>query len=345
MLGREHGTCLNLRTAKMPAGHSPVRRGGYRCGDRMIRRRHQLAAMLSVLIAPYIAAAQDKRRPQIAFFVPVFPEAVISETGGDPAYRIIFKELRRRGYEEGRTIDVERWSARGDPARYPELAREIVRSQPDVIYTVDSGQVRALLAFTTTIPIIAQNVSLVDAGLADSFSRPGRNVTGFSPAFSGLPFVLKRLQLLREAVPTASRIAVLTQRTPWNSDYSHQFREAASRMGATMVGALLDDPVQPAEYRRVFAAMPDQRIEAVWVPEASHNYVHRDLIVDLAIDSRLPVITGWRVATERGGLMSYGGDLAWLAHMMAELIARVLQGEKPAEIPLRRLTSSSLSST
>jgi ABC-type uncharacterized transport system substrate-binding protein len=236
-------------------------------------------------------------KPQLTRLVDEAP------TGNGWLHEIKYDGYRMHARIDGRDIKLLTrtgldWSHR--PARYPELAREIVRSQPDVIYMVDSGQVRALLALSTTIPILAQNVSLVDAGLADGISRPGRNVTGYSLAFSGLQFALKRLQLLREAVPAASRIAVLTQRTPWNSDSAHQFREAASRMGATMVGALLDDPVQPAEYRRVFAAMPDQRIEAVWVPESSHHYVHRDLVVDLATDSRLPAITGWRVATERG---------------------------------------------
>jgi putative ABC transport system substrate-binding protein len=331
MLGREHGTCLNVRSARMRPGSAR----GCRYDNQMIGRRPQLAGMLSVLVVPRITAAQGKRRPRLAFFVPVFPEGVISETGGDPSYRIIFKELRQRGYEEGRTIDVERWSARGDPASYPELAREIVRSQPDVIYTVDTGQVQALLALTTTIPILAQNVSLVDAGLVESFSRPGRNVTGFSAAFSGLEFAMKRLQLLRDAVPSASRVALLMRRAPWDSDPARQFRAEASRIGVTMIGALLDDSVQPADYRRAFAAMAEQRIEAVWVSEASYNYVYRDLIVDLALGSRLPAITGWRMATERGGLMSYAVDSAWLAHMMADLIVRVLQGEKPADLPLR----------
>jgi putative ABC transport system substrate-binding protein len=299
----------------------------------MIGRRHQLAAMLSTLVAPRLAAAQERRRPRLAIFAPVFPEAELSEAG-DPLYRIIFGELRRRGYEEGRTISVERWSARGNPARYAELAGEIVRSQPDVIYTVNNGQVRALLAFTTTIPIVAQNANLMDAGIAESFSRSGRNVTGFGVTFSGLEFVLKQLQLLREAVPTASRIAILGRRTAWDSDIGRQFREAASRTGANVVGAPMDEPIGPAEYRRVFAAMPEQRVDAVWVGDFPANYVHRHLIIDLATDSRRPVITSWREATGRGGLMSYGGDLAWLGRTSADLVVRVLQGEKPADLPL-----------
>jgi putative ABC transport system substrate-binding protein len=301
----------------------------------MIGRRQELAAMVSVLVAPRIAAAQDKRRPRLAIFSVYAPAAVVSETGGDPNYRIIFKELRQRGYEEGRTIDIERWSARGDPSRYREIAREIVRSQPDIIFTFETGQVQALLAFTTTIPIISQNVNLVDSGLANSFSRPGRNVTGLSPAYNVVQLWIKHFQLLREAVPSASRVAVLTLRTDWESDSTHQFRAAASGMGASLVGALLDEPVQPAQYRRAFAAMSDQRIEAVWVSRNTDNYVHRDLIVDLAMDHRLPMTTPYRAATERGGLMSYSQDPASFSRMMADMIVRVLQGEKPENLPLR----------
>lgn len=85
----------------------------------MIGRRHQLAAMLSVLAAPRLVEAQDKRRPRLAIFAPVFPETELTDS--DPFYRILFAELRRHSYEEGRTLDVDRWSARGDPARSPNL--------------------------------------------------------------------------------------------------------------------------------------------------------------------------------------------------------------------------------
>jgi putative ABC transport system substrate-binding protein len=303
----------------------------------MISRRYQLAAMLGALAVPRIVAAQERRRPRLAFFVPLIPEAAISETGGEPHYRSMLRELRRRGYEEGQTLDVGRWSARGDPARYPELARDIVRSQPDAIYAVDTALVQALAALTMTIPIIAQNVQLVDAGLADSYSRPGRNVTGFSAAFSWRGVTLKVMQLLREAMPAASRIAVLARRTLWDSDAARQFREDGSRIGLTMVGALMDEPIQPPEYHRVFAAMPDQRIDAVWVPFFSIHYVHRHLIIELATANRLPAITFIRDATERGGLMSYGLDLAETGRIAADMVVRVLQGEKPADMPLRSI--------
>jgi putative ABC transport system substrate-binding protein len=302
----------------------------------MRRRSFLLLVGGSSAVWPLGAAAQDKRRPRLAIFASVLPETEMSETR-DPAYRIIFEELRRRGYEEGRTIDVDRWSARGDVARFPELAREIVRSKPDIIYTGPNlGQVQALLKVTTTVPIVAQGADLVASGLADSFSRPGRNVTGLSGTFSALQLDLKHLQLLRDVAPTASRIAWLLRRSFWEeADHARQLREAASRMGVTLVRAMLDDPFQPADYRRAFTAMPDQRIDAVCTGNAVYNYGNRDLIVDLAAEGRLPTITGWRVATERGGPMSYGPDFAWGGLTIADFIVRVLQGEKPADIPLR----------
>ena len=99
----------------------------------------------------------------------------------------------------------------------------------------------------------------------------------------------------------------------------------------------MDEPIQPAEYRRASAAMADQRIDAVWVPLLSIHYVHRHLIVDLAADRRLPAITFWRDATERGGLMSYSLDLAEAGRIGADMSVRVLRGEKPADMPLRSL--------
>jgi len=299
-----------------------------------MRRRKLIVTSGAIASAwPLIAHAQSGRLPRLAIAGTVTPESDMVENT-DRWWAAFFGRLRHFGYEEGRTLIVDRWSARGNTARFPELAREIANSQPDAIYCGATAMAQALQRATTNIPIVLAGPNLVESGLADRVSRPGRNVTGLSAAF-GLQLSVKRLELLREALPAASRIAILMPRSNWDLIDAHQLREAAPRLGASAIGALLDDPVQPPQYRRAFSAMPEQRIDAVFVHDRTENGVHRRLIIELARDNRLPVITPWREATELGGLMSFGMDVTEGARVSVDYIVRVLRGEKPADMPVR----------
>ncbi|TXL70865.1 hypothetical protein FHP25_32620 [Vineibacter terrae] len=301
----------------------------------MIGRR-ALAAMLAALAVPRMAGAQTGRLPRLAIFAmtTTSPEADITENASRN-FSGLFSELRRLGYEEGRTLIVERWSARGEIQRYPALARDVAGTKPDVIVTFSPLPAQALQAATATIPIVVSGSSLVQAGLADSLSRPGRNVTGVSAAFGAGEIDSKGLELLREAIPAATRIAYLAPHAYWDSVYGRPVREAASRLGVTLIATLLDDPVQPPAYRRAFATMPDLRIDTVLVAGSPENFFHRQFIVELATASRLPTINSFRDIAEVGGLMSYGIDTREQGRLIAGYIVRVLRGEKPADMPIR----------
>jgi putative ABC transport system substrate-binding protein len=286
-----------------------------------------------------MAAAQTGRLPRLAIVATTSPEADITENA-NPYFRAFVSELRRLGCEEGRTLIVERWSARGETQRYPALAREVVGTKPDVIFTFGPLPAQAFQAATATIPIVVSGGNLVEFGLADSMSRPGRNVTGVGT--SVIETNVKGLELLREALPTATRIAFLAARAGWDTVWGRQIREAAPRLGVTVVPTLLDDPVQPPAYRRAFAAMPDLRIDAVMVGDTPHNWAHRQLIAELATAGRLPTVSWFRAVTEAGGLMSYSNDFGEFGRVCAGYIVRVLRGEKPADVPIRTLDKMEL---
>ena len=291
--------------------------------------------MFAILAVRRVAVAQIGRLPRLAIVATTPPESDISATGSR-YFRALFSELRRLGHDEGRTLIVDRWSARSESQRFPTLARDVVITKPDVILASGGTDLaRALQAETTTIPIVVSAVGLVEAGLADSLARPGRNVTGVGAVFGDIG--VKGLELLREAIPTATRIAYLGTRIEWDNVAARPYREAAPRLGITLIPMLLDDPLQPSAYRRVFAAMPDQRIDAVMFVGLLQNLAHRQLVVELAAASRLPTIASLRDVTEAGGLMSYGNDLGDWARVVGGYVVRVLQGEKPANMPIRLL--------
>ena len=298
----------------------------------MIGRR-QLPAVFAALVAPRISAAQTGRWQRLAIMTTAASDAEVSESASR-FWRAFFGELRLRGFQEARNLVVERWSGRGNPARYGELSLEVASSTPDVVYVTSMRLAQALQAATTSIPVVVGAANMVGTGLADSMARPGRNVTGFSLERATEVWV-KGLELLREAVPTLSKMALLVPRSLWEEAGARQMREIAPRIGVTLIGALMNDPIQPPEYQRVVAAMIDQGVEALIVGDVPENFMFRHLIVELAATNRLPMIAPWRELAELGALMSYGMDLAETGRNAAGYVARIMQGEKPAHMPIR----------
>jgi len=296
------------------------------------RRRSMVLGALGAIAASRQAAAQTKRLPRLAIIATTLHETEIVETG-PRNWRVFFGELRRRGFEEGRNLGIERWSARGDMARLPGLGREVASTKPDVVYTNNLGAA-GIQSVTTSVPVVVVGTDLINMGLVDSLARPGRNVTGVSIEFAQ-DLGAKRLELLRETSPTLSRIALLVPRFMWDWTGVRQVRETAPRLGVTLISALLDDPVQPPGYRRAFAEMIDQGVEAVLIGDAAANFVYAPLIAELATANRLPMMAQVRELVDAGGLMSYGSDAAEWFRVAAFYVARVLQGEKPAEMPIR----------
>jgi len=267
--------------------------------------------------------------------------ANLSETSGLRHWRALFEELRRLGYDEGRNLVIDRRSTEGDSRRVPELVREIVSLDPDVVFAVRPDLVKALRAATTKIPIIAFSGDPVLYGFAESLARPGGNITGFT-IDAGPELVAKRMTLLREAVPALTRLAVLMLRQYWDGLIGDAYRESARNLGIALVAAPLDAPVHEESYQRAFADMVRERADAVIVSPQSENLVNRRLIAELAAEARLPSMYQWREQVEAGGLMAYTIDLADIFRLVAGYVGLILEGANPAEMPFQQPTKYEL---
>jgi putative ABC transport system substrate-binding protein len=201
--------------------------------------------------------------------------------------------------------------------------------------------VRLFKAATATIPIVGIMADPVAFGLVTSFARPGGNVTGVS-VDAGVEIWGKRLQILREAIPTASRVGYLASRGVWENPDGAAVQEAAKRAGISLVGPLLEGAIEEGEYRRVFEAMMQERVDALVVSDQAEHYTNRRLIVELAERTGLPALYPYREHVELGGLMAYTFDLVDLWRRSAGYIDQILKGAKPGEIPVYQATKFEL---
>jgi putative ABC transport system substrate-binding protein len=279
-----------------------------------------------------MALAQERAPQRIAIFHPAIPTRLLTETGGGSAWRAFFGELRRLGYVEGGNLIIERYSADGDHSRYEAIAKEIVSRGPDVIVTGSNPVVAVFARATTTIPLVAFMLDPLNAGLVTSLARPGGNLTGIT-LDAGNEIWGKRLELLKEAIPSAERVAFLGMREGWEGASEKALREAAARLGLSLSVVLPADGT-PGEIERVFAAMAAQQPQALLVSGEGDLYANRKLIAELAEKSRLPALCPYRDYVEAGGLMAYTVDLAELLRHMAGEVRQILNGAKPGDIPI-----------
>src|SRR5437588_4521641 len=176
---------------------------------------------------------QPATQHRIAIFHPAIPTTLLTETGGGSAWRAFFGELRRLGYVEGENLIIERYSAEGHHERYADLAREIVTRNPDVIVTGTNPVVTAFKAVTSTIPVVAFMIDPLQARLVTSLGRPGGNLTGIT-LDAGIENWGKRLQLLKEAIPSAVTVAFLGMRDGWEGSSGQVVRNAAAQLGISL---------------------------------------------------------------------------------------------------------------
>ena len=306
-----------------------------------MRRREFIAALGGATAWPVVARAQKPANSyRIAIVHASRPITMLNDTGL-PIFQAFFKELQRLGYVEGRNLFVERYSGEGRTERYVELVRRVVHSKPDLIFALSARMVRFFKATTSTIPIVGYTSDPIANGLATSLARPGGNITGIV-ADAGIQVWDKQLEFLREAIPTASRVAYLTPRAVWAGPLGEAMGKAARHIGVELVGALLDDPIQEAEYRRVFAVMALEHVDAVIVNDTPENFAHQTLVNELTQKARLPTVYPNRDFVKLGGLMSYGTDNLDLFRRAADLIDQILKGARPGEIPFYQPTKFEL---
>ena len=248
---------------------------------------------------------------------------------------LFLREFRKLGYVEGKNITIEYRFAEGKLERLPDLAAELVRLRVDVI--VAAGGTPAILAAknaTSTIPIVFPAVSdPVALGIVASLARPGGNITGLTirvPEFSG-----KRLELLKEVVPRARRVAVLGQEA--NTANALDFKEmqpAASALGLELHHIKVRSP---NDLESAFSKMTGTvRSTALLLQSSTLFFDNRKMIADLAVRSRLPAIYDARELAEAGILMSYGSDRFDLYRRAATYVDKILKGTKPADLPVEQ---------
>ena len=312
-----------------------------------MRRRDFTIGVLLATATLSTQAQQSAKQRRIAIVIPAGAVADISETGNDPLgrrlYQPFFEELRRLGEVEGQNLTIERYSGEGRREGLADLAREVVSRNPDVIVAVTNPTALAIRAATGTIPIVWIGADAIRFGLVTNLAHPGGNITGVSRY--DLEFYGKFLQILKEVVPSASRLGWLMPRRVWEGSYGQvtqrAFQDAAERLGVALVPMLVQEPTA-SEYRRVFAEIAPAPPDAIGVSDIADLFPQRRLIVELIEKTRVPAIYGYREYVEAGGLMAYEGELGELGRRMADNVHEILNGAKPGDIPIYQQTKFAL---
>jgi putative ABC transport system substrate-binding protein len=288
-----------------------------------MKRRDFLVGVSLAAATPYAEAQQHSKVYRIALAVPSTPITEMTEASGHPVFSLLFKELKRLGYIEGANLVVERYSGEGRTESYPELARKVVSSMPDLIFILTGRLTRFFKQAT-------------------SLARPDGNITGVV-VDAGKEIEGKRIELLKEMVSGASRLAYITPRAVWENFYGAAARDAARRAGLSLLGIPLENPIHEAEYRRAFAvAAAAGDVAGLIMPDIEEHVTYRRLIVKLAEEARMPTIYPDHIFVEMGGLMSYGMDISSRARLAARDIDLIFKGAKPSDIPFQLPTKHEL---
>ena len=253
-----------------------------------------------------------------------------------PAYMLFRKGLRELGYVEGQNFVIESRSTEGKRERRREIAAELVRLKVDVIVIQGGspGLIRAAKRATRTIPIIMTGIHVdpVEVGLVVSLARPGGNITGLTNLSSKLH--PKRLELLKEAFPRTSRVAILW--APAQQRRSMKEVEAAGQALGIQIQSLVI--LRMDDLESAFSAISQERPDALLIVTTYFMIAHRARVIEFAAKRRLPTIYAWNPFVSAGGLMSYGVDFEHLFRRTATYVAKILKGAKPADLPIEQPT-------
>jgi len=294
----------------------------------VLRRRALVALGAAISLRPVLALTQSL--PRIAF---------VSTNGraDSPEPREAFLQgLREHGYVEGRSITIEWRFAERKPERLPALAAQIVASKPALIVVETTAAVRAVKQATSSIPIVMAAVAdAVGSGLVASLARPEANVTGMS--FLGTELVAKRLELLKQALPTVKTVTALRHDGAHGEATirrMHEETEHAARalgLGLSVVSARTGADLPP-----LFEKISREANTAVLVWPSPMFLAERTQMVRLAAGHKVPAIYYLRDYVDVGGLMSYGPDFANVFRRSATFVAKILKGAKPGDLPIEQ---------
>jgi putative ABC transport system substrate-binding protein len=246
--------------------------------------------------------------------------------------------LRELGWVEGKNLVIEYRHAASNAERLVESAAELVRLNVDLIVTFSAGVAVAKKAIGT-IPIVMQtSQDPVRTGFVASLARPGGNLTGvtfLTDELSG-----KRLELLKESLPTVSRAAILWEPAHVDNEFKGM-QAVAPALGVQLQSLEVPRPTRPDEVERAIQAALEGRAEALILAPGGFTILHRKRIIALATKHRLPVFSAWRIFAEDGAILTYGPDMDF-ARRIAYYVDRILKGAKPADLPVEQPTKFEL---
>jgi putative tryptophan/tyrosine transport system substrate-binding protein len=288
-----------------------------------------LCALLFALCVP-VNAQQPKKIPRIGY---VSGADDLKNPGPEEAFR---QGLRDLGYIDGKNILVEYRFQEGNADRGPSLVAELVQSKVDVLVLVTSPAIRAAKQATKTIPIVmVTTADPVATGLVDSLARPGGNITGLTRITRNLNG--KRLELLKEVVPTTPRVGVLFQAGSTSGDIHFKEYETAARALKIELQSLGVRGQNP-DFEAVFQTAAKGRVSALITITNSLTNFYRKQIVELATKNRLASMFEASSWVEAGGLVSYSADDTASFRRAAVYVDKILKGAKPADLPVEQPT-------
>jgi putative ABC transport system substrate-binding protein len=280
---------------------------------------------------PLVADAQ--RIPRIGYLI----ETPLTEPPS-PERKAFIHALRERGYVEGRNLVIEYRSADGATEVLPERVAELVKARVDLIFTVTPDPTVAAMKLAPAIPIVfVSGIDPVQYGFAESLARPGKNVTGIT--LLGPDLGPKRLQLVRELLPHAKRIAVLQTDHPGNEQVWDRIRAAGRELGFALEAF---DAPSTAELTRQLDLIARARPDALLVIDSNFTIAARSIIADFALAQRLPSVMGFSGYATAGGLIAYGPSIPEAFRRAALYVDKILKGAKPGELPIEQPTTLEL---
>ena len=298
----------------------------------MTRGVSVIVLLVALLAAPFAAGAQlPARVPRIGYLE--------SGSPGTPLVEAFRQGLRELGWIEGQNIAVEVRAAEGKYDRLPELAAELVRLKVDVIFASSTPAALAAKHATTTIPIVIGRVAdPVGSGLVTTLARPGGNITGWT--HQGIELRVKYLDLLKEAVPEATRIGVLWN--PGNPIHGSSLKSMEATAEALKVELHPVGARDLQEIESAFSALAQRRVQGLTVFQDGMFLAQGPQIIALAARSRIPTMYGLTDLVRMGGLMGYGVNLPGMYRHGASYVDRILKGAKPSDLPVEQPTKFEL---
>jgi ABC-type uncharacterized transport system substrate-binding protein len=302
----------------------------------MERAGWSLILIAAVLLT--VAVIAEAQQPAKVYRIGALTNVPPNAPEASPLWSAFRQRLSERGWVEGRNVVIEYRQAEGQVERFPSLAAELVGLKVDLIVTVSTLGARAAKQATDAIPIVMVFAGdAVEEGLIASLARPGANVTGLT-FIVGPEIVGKYLELLKEAVPKVSRMAVL-----YHQATRPMFLREAQAAAQVLAVKLQPFEVQsPNELESAFVAMTMERANGLLVLPHPFAFAHARRIADLAAKKRLPAIYGFRESVEAGGLMAYAANAPDMFRRAATYVDKILKGTKPADLPVEQPTKFEL---